>query len=95
MATRDDLHNASAAGWPAPGRPDALEEAQMGILGASDMFQHEGTEGMETHEQQDQRARSTHRHKDPMVREPTAAELRELITLQDIADWAKLKCDVT
>ena len=30
-----------------------------------------------------------------MAREPTAAELCQFTTLQDIADWAKLKGDVT
>ena len=82
MSLFDDLRSTSADG---PGRPGALEAAQMDVLGA------DGTDGMETHESQDQRARSTHRHKDPMVREPSAAELREFTTLQDIADWAKLK----
>ena len=70
MSLFEDLRSTSADG---SGRPDSLEAAQMDVLGASDMLQQEGADGMETHERQDQRARSTHRHTDPMVREPSAA----------------------
>ena len=79
----------------AAGRPDHLEEAQMQALGAFYEPDIESTAGMETHEQQAQLAPSAHRYKDPMVREPNAAELREFTCLQDIVNWAKLKGDVT
>ena len=62
------------------GRPDQLEEAQMQVLGVTydpDQDSSEAVAGMETHEEQAQQAMSrrdsTHKYKDTMVREPTAA----------------------
>ena len=79
----------------AAGRPDHLEEAQMQALGASYDPDQESSAGMETHDQQAQLASSVQKYKDPMVREPTAAEIHDSKCLQDIAIWAKLKGDVT
>ena len=46
MSMFDDLRSTAADG---SGRPDALVAAQMDVLGASDMLQQDGTDGMETH----------------------------------------------
>ena len=78
-----------------------LDDAQEAGMDTS-----ESTVGMMTHEQQQQAAEGHDQQrapplqkqastKDPMVRELTAAEVASFTSLQQVADWAKFKGDVT
>ena len=73
-------------------QPVELEDSQHD----QDQGSSEATPGMETHAEQSQRSRTRREpiHKDLNVREPTAAEIQEFQSLQDIANWARLQGDV-